>query len=90
MHLYTPAVAQRIHNPEDTPQHAEPVGTNPPSGAVIDFYVKTLPKGESTIEILDGQGKTIRKYSSQKTETPDQPLDPDDKKPEKNLKSKLD
>ena len=25
-------------------------------------------------------------YSSQKTETPDEPLDPDDKKPEKELK----
>ncbi len=85
MHLYTPAVAQRIHNPEEAPHHAELVGTNPPSGAVIDFYVKTAPK-ESTIEILDSQGKTIRKYSSTKTETPDEPLDPDDKKPEKELK----
>jgi hypothetical protein len=86
VHLYTPAMAYRIHNPEDAPHHAELVGTNPPSGAVIDFYVKTAPKGVSTIEILDAQGKTIRKYSSDKAETPDEPLDPDDKKPEKELK----
>jgi len=86
VHLYAPALAYRIHNPEDAPRHAELVGTNPPSGAVIDFYVKTAPKGVSTIEILDAQGKTIRKYSSDKTATPDEPLDPDDKKPEKELK----
>jgi photosystem II stability/assembly factor-like uncharacterized protein len=86
VHLFTPATAFRIHNPEEAPHHAVLVGQNPPSGAVIDFYVKAVPKGETTIEILDGQGQTIRKYSSQKIETPDEPLDPDDKKPEKQIK----
>ena len=86
MHLFTPATAYRIHNPEEAPREPMLVGQNPPLGAVIDFYVKALPKGETTIEILDGQGQTIRKYSSQKTKTPDEPLDPDDKKPEKQIK----
>jgi hypothetical protein len=53
---------------------------------VIDFFVKATPKGETLIEILDGQGQVIRKYSSLKTQVPDEPLDPDDKKPEKEIK----
>ena len=85
VHLFTPATAFRIHNPEEAPHHAVLVGQNPPSGAIIDFYVKAVPKGETKIEILDGQGQTYRKYSSQKIETPDEPLDPDDKKPEKQI-----
>ena len=38
------------------------------------------------IEILDAAGSVIRKYSSNKTEPLDEPLDPDDKKPEKQIK----
>jgi len=53
---------------------------------VIDFYVKQAPKGATTIEILDRQGQVIRKFSSQKTEIPDEPRDPDEKKPEKEIK----
>ena len=86
VHLYNPAVAYRIHNPQETPKKAVLAGQNPPAGAILDFFVKAAPKGETTIEILDGQGQVIRKYSSQKLETPDEPLDPDDKKPEKQIK----
>jgi len=86
LHLYTPAVAYRIHNPEEVPKQVVLAGQNPPSGAIIDFFVKSAPKTETTIEILDGQGEVIRKYSSQRAETPDEPLDPDDKKPEKQIK----
>ncbi|MGC2195675.1 MAG: hypothetical protein WA628_13435 [Terriglobales bacterium] len=86
LRLYNPATAYRIHNPEEPPKKAVLAGQNPPPGAIIDFFVKAAPKGETTIEILDGQGQTIRKYSSQKIETPDEPLDPDDKKPEKQIK----
>ena len=38
------------------------------------------------IEILDAAGSVIRKYSSSKTEPLDEPRDPDDKKPEKQIK----
>jgi photosystem II stability/assembly factor-like uncharacterized protein len=86
VHLYTPATAYRIHNPEEIVKKAVLVGQNPPSGAIIDFFLKTVPKGETTIEILDGQGQSIRKFSSQRLETPDEPLDPDDKRPEKQIK----
>src|SRR5215472_13992734 len=85
VHLYTPAVAYRMQNPDEVPKPIV-VGQNPPAGAVIDFFVKDAPKGETTIEILDSQNLVIRKFSSLKTETPDEPLDPDDKKPEKEIK----
>jgi hypothetical protein len=86
VHLYSPATAYRMQNPEEAPSKPILVGQNPPAGAVIDFFVKAQPKGETTIEILDGQGQVIRKYSSLRDEVPDEPLDPDDKKPEKEIK----
>jgi photosystem II stability/assembly factor-like uncharacterized protein len=87
VHLYAPATAYRMQTPDEAPPKPILVGQNPPAGAVIDFFVKAPPKGETTIEILDSQGQVIRKYSSQKTEIPDEPLDPDDKKPEKEIKA---
>ena len=86
VHLYAPATAYRMQTPEEAPPKPILVGQNPPAGAVIDFFVKAPPKGETRIEILDGQGQVIRKYSSLKNEVPDEPLDPDDKKPEKEIK----
>jgi photosystem II stability/assembly factor-like uncharacterized protein len=88
VHLYTPQVAYRMQNPggQDRPKKPVLTGQNPPPGAVIDFFVKATPKGETLVEILDGQGQVIRKYSSLKTQVPDEPLDPDDKKPEKEIK----
>jgi photosystem II stability/assembly factor-like uncharacterized protein len=86
VHLYTPATAYRFHNPERPPRRVSLAGTNPPSGAVIDFYVKEVPKGETRIDILDAKGQKIRSFSSQKVNSLDEPADPDDKKPEKQIK----
>ncbi len=55
-------------------------------GALIYYFLKDKPKGETTIEILDATGSVIRKYSSNKTEELDEPLTPEDKKPEKQIK----
>jgi photosystem II stability/assembly factor-like uncharacterized protein len=85
VHLYTPAVAYRMQNPEEVPKPIL-VGQNPAAGAVIDFFLKDVPKGETTIEILDAQNQVVRKFSSLKFVTPDEPLDPDDKRPEKEIK----
>jgi hypothetical protein len=85
-HLYTPATAIRVHNVDDVPKPIL-VGENPPAGAVIYYFLKEAPKGEVTIEILDGSGSVIRKYSSNKVTELDEPLDPDDKKPEKQIKA---
>ena len=87
--LYTPATAYRIQAGESGERHpSKRTGQNPPVGAVIDYYLKDAPKAgtEAKIEILDGSGKVIRKYSSAEYNTPEEPLDPDEKKPEKQLK----
>ncbi len=86
VHLYTPATAIREHNPEDVPKPVL-VGQNPPPGAVIYYSLKEAPKGDVNIEILDAGGKVIRKYSSNKLNELDEPLDPEDKKPEKQIKA---
>ena len=89
VHLYQPATAYRVHA-GDAPEHLTFDGKNPPHGAVIYYYFKKAPKpeakpGEVTIEILDASGTVVRKFSSNKTEPLEEPLDPDDKKPEKQI-----
>ena len=85
VHLYTPATAYRMHNSDDSPKPVL-LGQNPPPGAVIYYFVKGEPKDETTVEILDASGAVVRKYSSKKTDELDEPLDPEDKKPEKQIK----
>jgi photosystem II stability/assembly factor-like uncharacterized protein len=89
VHLYAPAPAYRIQAGASGPRHpSKRVGQNPPAGAVIYYYLKDAPKAdtEAKLEILDGSGKVIRKYSSTEYDTLEEPPDPDDKKPEKQLK----
>lgn len=64
-HLYSPRAAYRPGTGGGfRPRGA--VGQNPPRGAVIDYYLKTAPgeKEEITLEILDSQGKVVRKFSN--------------------------
>jgi photosystem II stability/assembly factor-like uncharacterized protein len=66
-HLFRPAAAIRVRKSEnrDTPLPPEtPAGRNPPAGAIIDYTLKAEPAGEVTLEILDGAGRLIRKFSS--------------------------
>jgi photosystem II stability/assembly factor-like uncharacterized protein len=88
VHLYSPGTAMRFQNPSDDGDAARHVlvGQNPPTGALIYYFLKEKPKGETTIEILDSNGSVIRKYSSNKTEELEEPLTPEDKKPEKQIK----
>ena len=88
--LYTPATAYRIQAGAGG-EHEHPskrAGQNPPAGAVIYYYLKDAPKSnaETKIEILDASGTLIRKYSSAEFNTLEEPLLPDDKKPEKQIK----
>ena len=84
VHLYAPKPAYRMHN-ADAPPKPVLVGENPPGGAVIYYYLKTKPKGETTIEILDPAGNLIRKFSSERKVPLDSPPDPDDEKPKKQI-----
>ncbi len=101
VHLYKPATAYRIHAGDASPVRQSFAGKNPPNGAVIYYYLKPAPKpddakakdkkpqeikSEVKIEILDSSGQVIRKYSSKKSDPLEEPRDPDDKKPEKQIK----
>ena len=54
---------------------------------MIYYFLKQAPKQEVKIEILDASGNVVRDYSSQKATPLEEPLDPDDKKPEKEIKA---
>ena len=88
MHLFTPAPAIRYHGGGEDEKRSSYTGKNPTTGAAIDFFLKTEPKGETTLEILDAAGQVVRKFSSTRTNALDEPLDPDSKKPEKEIEVK--
>ncbi len=64
-HLYQPATAVRLHFP-DSVDRRRPVGDNPPKGAILYYYLKAKPvdKEEIMIEIVDAQGKHVRRLSN--------------------------
>jgi photosystem II stability/assembly factor-like uncharacterized protein len=67
--LFKPAAAIRFRSAKytDTPiPPDEPGAQNPPDGAVVDYFVGTA-HGDATLEILDGGGRLIRRYSSRDT-----------------------
>ncbi len=81
MHLYKPQPAIRLHYPEQVDRR-RPVGQNPPPGALIDYYFKSKPSGEVTLDILDSQGKVVRHLSSKEKNIAEQPPEwPDQEKP---------
>jgi photosystem II stability/assembly factor-like uncharacterized protein len=66
-HLFRPQVAHRVrwNLNTDTPlPPEEPAGQNPPDGALIHYHLKAAAAGPVTLEILDGKGKLVRRYSS--------------------------
>jgi photosystem II stability/assembly factor-like uncharacterized protein len=46
------------------------VGANPPNGAIVYYYLKSVPgeKQEISLEVLDNKGMLVRKYSNLKKE----------------------
>jgi len=66
-HLFRPADAFILPPGTDdgTPtQKDEPEAENPPTGAIIDYYLKSAPNGPVTIEILNASGAAVRRFSS--------------------------
>ncbi|MEY2479218.1 MAG: hypothetical protein QOI04_145, partial [Verrucomicrobiota bacterium] len=70
--LYQPQTALRLHYPTEFDKR-QPVGENPPPGAIIDYYFKSAPKDEVTLDVLDGQGKVVRHLSSKEKKDNEQP-----------------
>jgi photosystem II stability/assembly factor-like uncharacterized protein len=65
--LFKPQTALRVRANlnTDTPLPPdEPAGENPPDGAMIDYFLSKDTSGPVTIEIKDGEGQLVTKYSS--------------------------
>lgn len=63
-HLYTPAVAYRTHGGGRGGQGGARGAANPPSGAIIDYYLSAAPSGPVSIEITDSHGHVVHAATS--------------------------
>jgi hypothetical protein len=54
-----PASFQGTPEPKD-----EPMAENPPSGAILDYFLKAGSSGSLTLLILDAKGEIVRRYAS--------------------------
>jgi photosystem II stability/assembly factor-like uncharacterized protein len=75
--LFQPQTAMRVvwNSNSDTPLPPDtPAGTNPPDGAVIDYYLGGTSAGPVTLEIRDAAGELVRRYSSTDPATPNDPM----------------
>ncbi len=66
VYLFAPETAMRVRSDvaHDTPLPPEtPMGQNPPAGAIVDYYLGAAA-GEVTLDVLDGSGKLVRRFSS--------------------------
>jgi len=67
MHLFAPRPTYRFRRDKntDTPlPPEEPVGKNPPDGAIIYYYLGANARGPVTLEISDSAGNLVRRFSS--------------------------
>jgi photosystem II stability/assembly factor-like uncharacterized protein len=74
--LYAPQTAIRVRNDMNppTPWPADmATGTNPPDGAIIDYYLGPKFTGPVSLQILDSKGKVVVEFRST---DPVPPLDP--------------
>jgi photosystem II stability/assembly factor-like uncharacterized protein len=66
-HLYTPETAIRIRGDMNPPTPWPPdmaTGTNPPDGAIFDYYLGPNFSGVVTFEVLDSKGQLVARYNS--------------------------
>lgn len=67
LHLFTPSPAVRLRGSEshDTPWPPEtPLGENPPTGAILDYWLTAPPPGPLTLTISDSAGTVVRRFAS--------------------------
>ncbi len=81
VHLYAPTAAIRFQGGSFPIPKGWALGANPSSGAIIDFALKAASKEAIQLEILDADGKLIRKYSSKKKK--EEELPKEEPEPEK-------
>ncbi|MCB8933782.1 MAG: glycoside hydrolase [Chthonomonadaceae bacterium] len=77
LYLFAPQPSYRLvwNQNTDTPlPPEEPAGKNPPDGAILYYWLRGPVASPVTIEIVDGDGKVVRRYSSDDKPVP---IDPD-------------
>ncbi len=65
--LFKPTTAWRVRWNVSTDMPwpiEEPTGPNPPEGAIINYYLKSAASGPVTLEILQADGRLVRRYAS--------------------------
>jgi photosystem II stability/assembly factor-like uncharacterized protein len=65
--LFKPTTAWRVrwNTSVDMPwPKEEPTAPNPPEGAIVNYYLKSPAEGPITLEILQQDGRLVRRYSS--------------------------
>jgi photosystem II stability/assembly factor-like uncharacterized protein len=62
--LFAPKDSIRAEGGGRGPRGFIPVGQNPPTGTIIDYWLKERPAGEVKLEILDAAGKVVNTYTS--------------------------
>jgi photosystem II stability/assembly factor-like uncharacterized protein len=82
--LYAPRAGVRVHY-SDAVDKRRPVGDNPPNGSTFYYYLKSVPKDEATLEILDAQGMPVKKFSSKEKKDDGQPQEWPDLEPPPNI-----
>lgn len=66
-HLFRPAEAIRLRrdtNSDTALQPDMPAGMNPPSGAVLDYTLRTVPSEPIKLAIYDASGGLVRQFTS--------------------------
>jgi hypothetical protein len=67
VHLFKPATAIRLReneNKDTPPPPTTPLGENPPTGAVLDYWLKDPATGTVTLTVKDAAGRMVRRFSS--------------------------
>ena len=87
--LYKPRMAYRLRWP-DFFERRQPVGDNPPTGAVVYYYLPAAQKGIVSLEFLDASGKVLRRYSNQEKKEADTPPEwPDQTPPDEKIPTEM-
>jgi photosystem II stability/assembly factor-like uncharacterized protein len=85
--LYKPRITYRLRWP-DFYERRQPVGENPPTGALVSYYLPNAPKGLVSLEFLDASGKVVRRYSNEEKKEADTPPEwPDQTPPDEKIPS---
>jgi hypothetical protein len=74
-YLFKPATAIRVRwdMNNDTPLPPEmPAAPNPPDGAIVDYYLKSVAR-EISLEIHDARGQQVRRFTTTPEPAPSQP-----------------